>query len=236
MCERKWKKLELHVGYTKREKKGLVVTWSICGCYRHYNISLFRDTFVWSLFILSVRSIFNSPAGVSAVAPLFLIIQYNTKEKYLYSGGSDCIAEPGHILYGKADAYSPPQPFTLVFKTRCSWLLWLAQGPAGDRDRTRRCKNEFMKVSASSPLFQFTHQSLDGPGFTRNRRLWAATPRQQARNGVLGQHKSHLGPTWTADTLHGVQDTGNQLSPAAITSFAMTPEKTRQLKWDKECR
>lgn len=40
---------------------------------------------LWSE-VFSVQSIFNSPAGVSADALVFLIIQYTTKENYLYSG------------------------------------------------------------------------------------------------------------------------------------------------------
>lgn len=61
----------------------------------------FQRYFGLKSFVSSVQSIFNSPAGVTAVALVLLIIQHNTKENYLYGRGGHCIAgtEPGRSLW-----------------------------------------------------------------------------------------------------------------------------------------
>lgn len=138
-----------------------MVTWGICGCYRHYNISLSRDTFVWSLLFHQFIH-FQQPSRSECCTG---VPNITTQKKTIYTVQAATASQKLTIFFmEKLIQISLPNLLHAGFKQRCSWLLWLAQGPTDDRDWTRQCKHtrrrEFLKANASSPFSQFTHQSL----------------------------------------------------------------------------
>lgn len=190
MCERKWKKLELHVGYTKRKKKGLVVTWGICGWYRHYNISLSGDTLVWRLFS-SLH--FQQPSRSVCW----------------------CTGVPNNTVHHKRKLFiqwrrqltifhTPPHPtfYTLGLNGGVPGSCGSLRGPRINRDWTRQCKKylqeriyegqclfTFFPAHTSKPWLRSSVHPPDRPSSC------TTTPQQQAQSCVFGQCESHLCPT-----------------------------------------